>query len=221
MWTRRHLLATTGAAVTAGCGGLAGSGDDAEADRGGATPGTPAATVANAGSGAGADGESTGDGTATPAGPLEFTSDAFADGGTVPERYTGVDEDASPPLNVNVVPDAAESLAIAVEDVDADMFVHWTLWNVPADASRVPEGIPQEETVPALDGARQGTNDFGELGYRGPYPPPADGPHTYRFLLFAADRSLDLAAGASRDELTDALDGHVVGVDRVTAEFDR
>jgi Raf kinase inhibitor-like YbhB/YbcL family protein len=200
MPTRRQFLAVAGGVVLAGCG------SDAADD-------TPT----------GDDRESPPDATGTHSGQLSFSSGAFDAGGTIPETYTGVGEDVSPPLTVQSVPQEAASLALVVDDPDAPdgTFVHWLLWNVPAGIEEIPERIPQRETVSELDGARQGTNDFGEVGYRGPLPPAGDDPHTYRFTMTALDTTLDLPAGATRDELEAAMDENRVVSHLITGSFGR
>lgn len=137
-----------------------------------------------------------------------ITSPAFDDGGTIPTRFTCEGEDVSPELRVDDVPDGASSLALLVDDPDAPSgtFTHWLVWDVPTSTGTVPEAVPQGETVDGLDGARQGTNDLGVVGYSGPCPPPDDGPHTYRFRLFAPAEPLDLEAGAGRAAFEDAVD---------------
>ncbi len=153
----------------------------------------------------------------------EFTTNAFGEGGSVPTRFTCSGRDVSPPLEIASVPDEAKSLAIVVDDPDAPSgtFTHWLLWNLPPGTTTVPKAVPQEKTVGSLDGARQGTNDFGDIGYRGPCPPKGDGPHTYRFTLYVLERELELDAGAKRDALFGAMDGVRLGRARFTAEFGR
>jgi Raf kinase inhibitor-like YbhB/YbcL family protein len=85
--------------------------------------------------------------------------------------------------------------------------VHWVIYGLPLDARELPEGVPPDETV--LGGACQGKNDFGRLGYGGPCPPP-NGAHRYYFTLYALDVELELAPGASKDELLAAMQGHVL-----------
>jgi len=175
-------------------------------------------------------GESSGD-TATSAGPttvsptegFRLESPAFADGAVIPTKFTADGDDLSPPLAISGVPDAASTLALVVDDPDAPRggFTHWLLWNVPADAPRLPAGINQSRRVPDLGDARQGTNGFGELGYRGPRPPAADGPHTYRFTLYAVRGSLNVQAGARYPTLDRALSGAVVASTRLAGEYDR
>jgi len=189
--SRRRLLAATGLALLAGCG----SGPDA-----------PTTTEDDA------NGETE---------PLVVRPSDFEDEGTIPRKYTGVGDDVSPPMTVESVPAGAETLAIVLDDPDASDYLHWLIWNVPADTDAIPAGIPQTETVDSLDGARQGTNNFGEVGYRGPLPPEGDGPHTYQFSAYAVDTSLELAAGANRGELESALDGHVIDRYRFVGTFGR
>ena len=206
MVSRRSVVVATCGVLVAGCSSESSDTIDTNED--------PAGTTA-----------STGDGTATAetggTDPLTVSTSAFDDGESIPERYTGTGEDVSLPLTVESVPADAETLAVVVDDPDANDYLHWLIWNIPADRTEVPEGIPQTETVDSLDGAQQGTNDFGELGYRGPLPPADDGPHTYRFTTVAVDTTLDLESDAGRDALESALDGHVVDRHRFTGEYDR
>ncbi|WP_264780790.1 YbhB/YbcL family Raf kinase inhibitor-like protein [Haladaptatus sp. T7] len=153
----------------------------------------------------------------------EFTTPAFEDGASVPTEFTCSGRDVSPPLEIESVPDDAKSLAIVVDDPDAPSgtFTHWLLWNLPPGTTTVPKNVPQRRTVGSLDGARQGTNGFGEIGYRGPCPPKGDGPHTYRFTLYLLERELQLDAGAKRAALFGAMDGNRLGRARFTAAFGR
>jgi Raf kinase inhibitor-like YbhB/YbcL family protein len=172
--------------------------------------------------GAGCLGDSDGNGDAG-AGP-SLSSPAFDAGATIPTKYTCDGEDLSPPLRIRGTQDAVESLALVVDDPDAPSatpFVHWLLWNVPPDTEEVPEDVPQEQTVSALDGAAQGTNDFGEIGYRGPCPPADDGPHTYRFTVLSLDTMLDLDPRADRETFQSEADPHVSGETTITADYER
>lgn len=156
--------------------------------------------------------------------PLTLSTPAFDAIDSIPTKFTCDGEDLSPELNVASVPEAARALALVVDDPDApgaDPFVHWLLWNVSPSTTTIPEGVPTTETVDELDGARQGTNGFGEVGYRGPCPPTSHGAHTYRFQLRALDATLDLEAGAKRPALEDAISGHVVAETTLTGTYDR
>lgn len=156
------------------------------------------------------------------AGP-SVSSPAFTDGTAIPTKYTCDGVDVSPPLGLRGTPDA-ESLVLVVDDPDAptdDPFVHWLVWNVPPGIEEIPEAIPREPTVEALDGAVQGTNDFGDIGYRGPCPPTDDGPHTYRFTVQFVDTVLDLDPGAEAETVRSTVDAHVRGETTMTGAYER
>jgi Raf kinase inhibitor-like YbhB/YbcL family protein len=139
---------------------------------------------------------------------LALTSPAFADGATVPKRYTADGDNVSPPLTWNDGPDGTECFALLCEDPDAPsgVFVHWLLWNLKASDHELPEGVPKTaETF----GMRQGENSFGKIGFGGPSPPKGK-PHRYVFRLYALDTRLDLAAGATRREFDEAIEGHIL-----------
>jgi Raf kinase inhibitor-like YbhB/YbcL family protein len=136
-------------------------------------------------------------------------SAAFGNGSEISPRFTCDGADLSPALNWEHVPAGAQSLALIVDDPDAPSgtWTHWLLWNIPAQASALPEGVPQAETLD--NGARQGRNDFKRIGYGGPCPPRGK-PHRYFFKIYALDARLDLKAGAVRSELEIAMKGHVL-----------
>ncbi|MCX2818211.1 YbhB/YbcL family Raf kinase inhibitor-like protein [Haladaptatus sp. F3-133] len=92
---------------------------------------------------------------------------------------------------------------------------------VAAEVGNIPGGVRPEPTVGALGGARQGTNDAGEMGYTAPCPPEGDGKHTYRFVVHAVEDELDLEPGAGRDELGAALDGSTVATAHLEATYER
>lgn len=151
---------------------------------------------------------------------LEITSPAFDDGDPIPERFTCDGPDVSPPIAWRSVPEAAQSLALIVEDPDAPAgtWVHWVLYGIDPNRSELPESVPAEPEV--LGGARQGENDFGDLGYGGPCPPPG-GPHRYRFELYALDVEPDLGPGASADRLLQGMEGHVLAEGRLVGTYAR
>ena len=139
---------------------------------------------------------------------LELSSPAFDDGEPIPRKYGYTERNVSPPLAVSGVPDAARSLALVVDDPDAvepagKVWDHWVVWNVPPDVSELPEGWDA-----SADGATEGQNDYGEHGYGGPNPP--DREHTYRFRLYALDTTIALDASGTKEELEDAMTGHVL-----------
>ena len=154
---------------------------------------------------------------------MQITSTAFEDGEAIPRQYSREGAEMSPPLAIDDVPDGTASLALICDDPDAPnkTWVHWLIWNIPGDRSALPEDVPQEETVAVLGDARQGINDFDEIGYGGPMPPPGHGTHRYRFTVYALDGTLDLEPGADRVDLEDAMDGRVLDQARLTGTYER
>jgi Raf kinase inhibitor-like YbhB/YbcL family protein len=140
---------------------------------------------------------------------LEVTSTAFQSGATIPREYTGDGADRSPPLRWSEPPSGTKSLALICEDPDAPRgtWVHWVLFNLPAQERGLEEGVPREDVLG--NGAKQGKNDFGKIGYGGPAPPKGK-PHRYFFKLYALDTPLDLPAGATKAQLLEVMRGHVL-----------
>lgn len=157
---------------------------------------------------------------------MKLRSAAFEDGRRIPGRHTGDGSDVSPPLEWSDTPSDAIELALIVDDPDApgaEPWVHWIAYGIPADLRGLPEGIPGEPAPDSPTGLEQGTSSFSQdrIGYRGPAPPPGHGPHRYRFTLHALDRALELDPGATREELMDAMDGHVLATATLTGTYER
>jgi len=152
-----------------------------------------------------------------------LTSPAFESGGRIPKRYTGEGEDVSPPLEWSDPPEGTQALALVCDDPDAPVgtWDHWLIWNLPADTRELPEGVPTTATVDDLGGAAQGKNGWGKIGYGGPMPPPGHGDHHYHFRLYALEARLDLAPGAEKRTLVQAMDGHVLGQAELTGLYSR
>jgi Raf kinase inhibitor-like YbhB/YbcL family protein len=146
---------------------------------------------------------------------FELTSTAFSAGETIPKKFTCDGPDVSPKLSWNDPPAKTESFALIMDDPDAPAgtWVHWVLYDVPADAKELPEGVPKQEQL--ASGARQGRNDFGRIGYGGPCPPPGK-PHRYFLKLYALDTKLNLKSGATKADLERAMKGHILAqADRI------
>lgn len=151
---------------------------------------------------------------------FQLTSTAFSQGQTIPTKYTGDGSDTSPPLAWSGQPDETVSLALICEDPDAPrgIWTHWVLFDLPPSTTELAEGI---STHPQLvDGALQGKNDFGDIGYGGPAPPPGK-PHRYFFRLYALDIRLELEAGATRQQLLNAMTGHVLAETELMGTYKR
>ena len=151
---------------------------------------------------------------------FRVTSSSFRDGDAIPVRYTCDGENVSPPLSWDMVPEGSGALVLVMDDPDAPRgtFTHWVLYDIPPGTRELPEAIPPRDALD--DGARHGRNDFGKLGYGGPCPPPG-APHHYRFTLYAVDAPLGLAPGVTKQEVTNALDGHTIGSARLVGTYGR
>jgi Raf kinase inhibitor-like YbhB/YbcL family protein len=150
---------------------------------------------------------------------IQVRSAAFEDAGMIPQEYTCDGENISPPLSWESVPAGSRSIALIVDDPDAPSgtFVHWVLYDLPADARELPENLPAEETL--SNGARQGANDFGEIGYGGPCPP--SGTHRYFFKIYALDAETGLSPGQTKAQLLRAMEGHILAQGQIVGKYHR
>lgn len=144
---------------------------------------------------------------------LTLTSSAFADQHAIPKKYTCEGADTSPPLAWSGVPAGTKSFALIVDDPDAPdpaapqrVFVHWVLYNVPADVLMLAEAASSAALPKA---AIEGRNDFGQRKFGGPCPPI--GRHRYFFKLHALDVTFERGEPLDRKGLEAAMQGHVLG----------
>jgi Raf kinase inhibitor-like YbhB/YbcL family protein len=131
---------------------------------------------------------------------LEVRSVQFAHNGHIPPQYTCEGDDMNPPLEISNIPDGTKTLALIMEDPDAPngVFDHWLVWNI------LPNQAIPESSNPGISG----TNSFGKTGYGGPCPP--SGVHRYYFHIYALDVELELLSGARKQELLEAMKGHIL-----------
>jgi Raf kinase inhibitor-like YbhB/YbcL family protein len=150
---------------------------------------------------------------------IKVSSPAFQDGGMIPEPYTCDGDDISPPLHWEAAPEGTQSLALICDDPDAPRgtFVHWVLYDLPAEAHELPENVPDDKTL--ANGANQGTNDFRRIGYGGPCPP--SGTHRYFFKVYALDRKTNLPPGQTKDKLLQAMEGHILAQGQIMGRYQR
>jgi Raf kinase inhibitor-like YbhB/YbcL family protein len=162
---------------------------------------------------------------------MKLVSSAFENGTNIDKKHTAEGEDVSPPLSWTGVPTGTKSLALICDDPDApspqkpaaEPWVHWILFNIRPDISRLPPGIQRKRAPDEIPGARQGVNSWSNdnLGYRGPAPPPGSGSHRYFFKLYALDSELDLNAGASKRQLLEAMTGHILAEGQLIGVYER
>ena len=151
---------------------------------------------------------------------LTISSPAFPNGEDIPRKFTCEGPDTSPQLTWSEPPGGTKYFALLVDDPDAPVgnWNHWAIWNIPAGARGLAEGVKKLAQLP--DGSAQGTNDFHKVGYNGPCP-PAGKPHRYFFKLFALDAKIDLPATAGKKELEAAMKGHVLAQAEWMGRFHR
>ena len=154
--------------------------------------------------------------------PMSFQikSSAFENGKPIPIKYTGQGKDVSPPLEWSNPPAGTKSFAIINDDPDAPVgtWVHWVIYDIPANVTKLPENVPAKETLP--DGSKQGLNDWGRVGYGGPMPPPGN-PHRYFFKIYALDTVLNLKPLATKAELLKAMQGHILAQAELMGTYQR
>ena len=151
---------------------------------------------------------------------IRLTSSAFTEGATIPGKYTCDGANVSPALKWADAPQGVKSLALIADDPDAPAgtWVHWVIYGLSPATTELPEGVAATETV--LDGARQGVNDFRKIGYGGPCPPRGN-PHRYFFKIYALDTELTLKSGASKTDLLQAMEGHILAQGQLMGTYKR
>jgi Raf kinase inhibitor-like YbhB/YbcL family protein len=155
---------------------------------------------------------------------LSIQSSAFEANGEIPRKYSGEGENLSPPLRWSGIPAETKELLLICEDPDApkaEPFIHWVLYGLPPDRTRLPEGVPAMEALALIADARQGKNSAGEAGYVGPMPPVGHGVHHYHFQLFALDEPVRLENNPDRRDLAAAMSGHVLAVGELIGTYER
>lgn len=150
-------------------------------------------------------------------GGLRVASDAFAEGGMIPDKHAYAGGNVSPSIWWDGLPKGAKTVAIICDDPDAPngAWIHWVIFNIPAAAGLITEGIPRGEVLPS--GLVQGVNDFGNNGYDGPAPP--SGTHRYYFRVYALDAAIDLKPGSTAKELLAAMESHVLAQGSIMGRY--
>ena len=150
---------------------------------------------------------------------MRLFSNDFEPEGMIPHMFTCDGEDLSPHLAWDDVPEETKSFALIVDDPDAPMgtWVHWVLFNLPADKRELAENFPADETLP--DGTRQGVTDFGKTGYGGPCPP--SGTHRYYFKIYALDEKIETASVVDKAVLLKAMQGHILAQGQLMGKYKR
>lgn len=153
---------------------------------------------------------------------LTLRSDSFPADGSLPAVFTCEGEGRSPHLAWSGVPEGAKSLALILDDPDApdpraprSTWVHWVLYDIPPTTRELPENA--SANLPA--GTREGVNDSRRLGYGPPCPPI--GRHRYVFKLYALDRTFPSLDEPTKDELVEAMQGHILGRAQLVGTYEK
>ncbi|MDJ0702370.1 MAG: YbhB/YbcL family Raf kinase inhibitor-like protein [Leptolyngbyaceae cyanobacterium MO_188.B28] len=149
---------------------------------------------------------------------MELTSSAFQPGGDIPVKYTCDGKNINPPLTISNVPAAAKSLVLIMDDPDvpkrlrADgMWDHWIVFNIPPTLQVIQEGQAPKGTC--------GIGTSHNLSYYGPCPP--DREHRYFFKLYALDTGLELATGATKQQVEASMSSHVLAKAELMGRYQR
>lgn len=148
-------------------------------------------------------------------GTMKLTSPAFSHNGSIPSQYTCDGADISPALEWSDAPQNTNSFALIVDDPDAPtkVWTHWILFNIPNTTQALAENTSAGPFI-------QGATDFnGKRQWGGPCPP--SGTHRYHFTLYALDRFLDLPAGATKEQVLEAMKGHILAQTTLIGTYQR
>ena len=154
---------------------------------------------------------------------LQLSSSSVS-GGMLASNNSCDGHDVSPELSWSAPPSGTKSFALLVIDRDTILgsivgdFVHWTIFNIPADERKLPAAMPTQGQL--SDGSLQGETDFDKIGYGGPCP-HGKSPHRYVFTLYALDTKLSLPAGSSAKQIMLAMDGHILAKGEITGSYRR
>jgi len=152
---------------------------------------------------------------------LQLTSDAFVNGQSIPAKYTCTGRNISPALAWNEPPAGTQSFALIMDDPDALMgtWVHWVLFNIPADARSLQEDLPITGKNVDPNAIYVGKNSSGNIRYDGPCPP--GGTHRYYFKFYALDATINLLPGAAKEQVLKEMEGHILAQSELMGTFSK
>jgi Raf kinase inhibitor-like YbhB/YbcL family protein len=148
---------------------------------------------------------------------MKIFSNSFKNNEYIPKKFTCEGLDVSPHLQWENVPDGTKSYVLIVDDPDAPVgiWVHWVVYNIPANIKSFTENINFKNTQ-----IKQGLNDFGKLNYGGPCPPRGK-PHRYFFKIYAVDIPTDFKEGLTKNEIINKISSHIIDEAELIGLFKR
>jgi Raf kinase inhibitor-like YbhB/YbcL family protein len=152
---------------------------------------------------------------------FQLTSDAFANGQSIPAKYSCIGKNISPALTWTDPPAGTQSFALIVDDPDAPIgiWVHWVLFNIPSDKRELQENLPITGKNVDPNAIYVGKNSSGSTSYQGPCPP--SGTHRYYFKLYALDMLVSLLPGATKEQLLKEMKGHILAQAELMGTFSK
>ena len=151
---------------------------------------------------------------------LAISTTSFSNGGDIPKKFTCDGADTSPELSWSGAPSGTQSFTLIADDPDAPVgtWTHWVLYDLPATTTSLAESVSKVDELGG--GGRQGRNDFRKIGYGGPCPPPGK-PHRYFFKLYALNAKLNLKPGATKQEVEQAMQSHILAQAELMGKYKR
>jgi Raf kinase inhibitor-like YbhB/YbcL family protein len=149
---------------------------------------------------------------------MKLISPAFSHNEAIPAQYTCDGANISPALAWSDAPEGTACFALIVEDPNAvaKIWIHWIVFNIPPTVDHITENQGSTRAdVPFM----QGLTDFNAKKWGGPCPP--SGPHHYRFTLYALNTMLNLAPGATKEQLLKAMHGHILEQTTLVGTYQR
>lgn len=152
---------------------------------------------------------------------FKLTSDAFANGQSIPAKYACVGRNISPALAWNDPPAGTQSFALIMDDPDAPVgtWVHWVIYNIKPDMRSLQEDLPITGKNIDPEAIFVGKNSGGRIGYDGPCPP--SGTHRYFFKFYALDTTISLLPGATKEQILKEMDGHILAQTELMGTFSK
>lgn len=152
---------------------------------------------------------------------MDIKSSSFGHGEMIPAGHTCDGRNISPQLSWSGVPADTVSFALVSDDPDAPAgtWVHWVVFDIPANVNNLPEYVSRQEEITGL--GKNGRNSYRRFGYDGPCPPGGSGIHRYYFKLYALDAMLKLKPGATKEDLLKAMKGHVLAEAQLMGKYKR
>ena len=152
---------------------------------------------------------------------LELTSDAFVNGQSIPAKYACTGRNISPALSWSEPPAGTQSFALIMDDPDApmDTWVHWVLFNIPADMRDLQEDLPVTGKNIDPNAIFVGKNSSSKILYDGPCPP--SGTHRYYLKLYALNTTISLLPGATKEQVLKEMEGHILAQGELMGTFSK